>query len=229
MILLPIGDVNPAKRFPFVNYLILAANVAIGLAMFLWMDDRAARLLVFERGFIPADWTLLDLITSQFLHGGWMHLVGNMLFLWIVGDNVEDKLGHFLYPVFYLLSGVAAGLAHWGMDPHSDIPCIGASGAISGVLAAYAVFFPRSRIRVFYAILLLVIMDWGVMEVPALLAIGFWFLQQLLYAAGSLSRLGDMQGVAYGAHVGGFVFGLVVAVFAIGFGYVRRQERPRWK
>ena len=161
----------------------------------------------------------LTLLTSMFLHGGIAHLFGNMLYLWIFGDNLEDALGHLRYLVFYLLTGVIAGLSHVFVTAASGgnplIPSLGASGAISGVLGGYIVIFPRRRVRVLWL--------YSIMEVPAILAIGLWFLFQLLSGAGMLG--GQMAGVAYGAHVGGFVAGLLLVKL---FGGDRRRALPRY-
>ena len=159
---------------------------------------------------------LLTLITSQFLHGGWYHIIGNMVYLWIFGDNVEDQMGHLRYLVFYLLSGVLAALAQAFMTPTSTIPSIGASGAISGVLGAYMIFFPTSRVVLGVPIFFY----FTLVEIPAMIALGYWFLSQYLNGLLALAT-GALQvgGVAWWAHIGGFVAGLIL-------GPIFRERRP---
>jgi membrane associated rhomboid family serine protease len=158
---------------------------------------------------VPGDWAerYVPIFSSMFLHGGWAHLIGNMIYLWIFGDNVEDRLGHFRYLAFYLLSGVAAALVQAHLHPESTIPTVGASGAISGVLGAYLVLFPAARVFTLVPLLLF----FPVMEVPAALYLIFWFLMQLMSGTASLSLAADAGGVAWWAHVGGFVVGVVLA------------------
>lgn len=204
---LPIGDIAPRRRTPYVNYGLMLANVAVFFAVGLRPDYMR---IVKEYGVVPARPELLDFFTSMFLHGGFLHLAGNMLFLWIVGDNVEDVLGHVGYLVFYLWGGVVAQLPQVLLFPDSPIPGIGASGAISAVMAAYTVWFARNRIKVWYMIWWFPFVRSGVMLVPAAFAMGLWFMEQFLYG---LLTLGQPMrgGVGYWVHVGGFVFGLVVA------------------
>lgn len=214
---LPIGDVNPRERTPVVNYTLVAANVAVFLAFGLGPHyDR----VVEEYGFTPARPELPDAFTSMFLHADFFHVGGNMLFLWIVGDNVEDKLGHFRYLVLYLTTGLAAIGAHWLLAAGSPVPCIGASGAIAGMLGAYVYLFPHSRIRFWYLILFGIVRT-GVTEIAAIWAIGFWFGEQLLLQLAQMSTRA-MTGVAYAAHVGGFLFGLLMAVMLHQLGAVER-------
>jgi membrane associated rhomboid family serine protease len=160
----------------------------------------------------------LTLITAMFMHGGFAHIFGNMLYLWIFGDNLEDALGHARYFVFYLATGILAGLAHVAvtaaLGANPLIPSLGASGAISGVLGGYIVLFPRRRVRVLWL--------YSVMEVPAMVAIGLWFVFQLVSGAGMLG--GEMNGVAYGAHIGGFIAGVVLVKL---FGGDRRPALGR--
>ncbi len=219
--ILPIGDINPCRRFPGVNYALMGANV-VAFVMFGLAGGEAYARFVFDWGFIPAAFqageshAVVTLFTSMFLHGDVWHLAGNMLFLWICGDNVEDMLGSLGYLVFYLACGLAAGLAHYALNLSSGIPCIGASGAISGVLGAYAVFFPHSRIKLLY----FVYYFYGVWIVPAIAAIGFWFAEQAIF---TFLAVGSEQstGVAYAAHVGGFLLGAVAAGGLRGLGVVR--------
>jgi membrane associated rhomboid family serine protease len=211
--MLPLKDTVRARDVPFVTGALIGANVLVFLIElrlpepllqgFLWLLGVVpARLLSTP---LPGEW--LTLVTSQFLHGGWFHLISNMLALYIFGDNVEDRLGHWRFLAFYLVCGIVAALVHVWTGPASTVPAVGASGAISGVLAAYLVLFPASRV---VTIIPIFIIPWFV-EVPALLWIGGWFLSQLLN--GVLTLAADMEtlgGVAWWAHVGGFVAGLVL-------------------
>jgi membrane associated rhomboid family serine protease len=194
---LPIGDENPRERTPYVNYAILAANVFVFLFVQLPSPDGAIRWAM-----VPGSLDPVTLFTSMFLHAGLLHLAGNMLFLWICGDNVEDRLGHVGYLFFYLAWGLAAAVAHLYTTANPDIPTLGASGAISGVMAAYVVFFPRHRIKMFIWFMIYV----DRIFIPAWAWIGFWFAEQIF-----LSSAGQGGGVAYAAHIGGFLAGLVVA------------------
>lgn len=167
---------------------------------------RQPQLLV-ERVPLPADTpaVLSTLVTSMFMHGGWIHLLGNMWFLWIFGDNVEDRLGHVVYFCFYLLGGVMAAACHWLNDPHSQLPVVGASGAVAAVLGAYAVTWPWARIRSLVFLLVFV----TIVDLPALLVLGVWFLTQVLEAQKGVD-LGMEGGVAWWAHIGGFLAGAVL-------------------
>lgn len=203
---LPIGDVNPTERTPYVNYGLIGINVAAFLLFGLAGGKQYAG-FVMEYGLIPAHLEAPDFVTAMFLHADLFHLLGNMLFLWICGDNVEDRFGHLAYLGIYLGSGLAASIAHIAMASGSDVPCIGASGAIAGVLGAYVVLFPQARIKFFYWFGIF----WtGVTYIRSMWAIGFWFVEQ--FFMGSLDSLqsDDMTGVAYWAHVGGFVLGGLV-------------------
>lgn len=148
---------------------------------------------------------LSSLVTAMFLHGGWMHLLGNMWFLWLFGNNIEDRLGHFVFTCFYLIGGVFASLCHWLYDPASAVPVIGASGAVAAVLGAYAVTFPKARVKCLVFLIIFV----TIIELPALVVLGIWFAGQLLDAMGSV-HLGLDGGVAFWAHVGGFISGAVL-------------------
>jgi membrane associated rhomboid family serine protease len=153
----------------------------------------------------------------MFLHAGWLHLIGNLLSLWIFGDNVEDRMGHGRYLIFYLLTGLVANLAQTTANPGSPVPLVGASGAIAGVMGAYIVLFPRSRVLV----LIPIIIFFDIIEVPAIVFLGFWFLLQLLAGVGSMSEQGAVAGIAFWAHAAGFLSGIVgVLLF-------RRPERQR--
>ena len=214
----PLHDDNPTQTVPYVTYALIVACV---LAFFwqLSLGD-AMQLSVYSLGMIPS--VLLDikslppeldllpawmtLFTSMFLHGGWMHLIGNMLYLWIFGNNVEDAMGHGRFIVFYLLCGVLAALSQAAMNPVSEVPMIGASGAISGVLGAYVLLYPHARVLVVIPIFILIY----TVRVAAYWVLGFWFVMQLFNSAASVGQQG---GVAFAAHIGGFVAGMVLVPF----------------
>lgn len=212
--MIPLGDSVPSERTPFITYLLLALNVLVFLYQVALGANAEAFIQVW--GTTPADilmWrqepvVLLTLVTSMFLHGGWFHLIGNMLYLGIFGDNVEGIMGHKRYLFFYLLCGVAANLAQVLIAPTATIPGIGASGAIAGILAAYLLSFPRARI--FVGVFLLFYLE--VVALPAVVVLGFWFVMQLFngIAAIGLSAEATMGGVAWWAHIGGFLAGLVL-------------------
>lgn len=145
----------------------------------------------------------VTILTSMFMHGGWMHLLGNMLYLWIFGDNVEDRIGHGKFLGFYLVCGLAATLAQVAFSANSTIPNLGASGAIAGVLGAYLVMFPRGQVRV--------LMGRGIVNMPAVVVLGFWVLLQFINGVGAIANTAQTGGVAYMAHIGGFVAGLILA------------------
>jgi len=200
----PVRDVVQRKTFPFVNLVLIAINVVV--FVFSLTNFEA---IITSYGFIPLYWNPLTVFTAMFLHGGPDHLIGNMWYLWIFGDNVEDRAGHAKYLIFYLASGVAAIFIQYLTDPLSDVPTIGASGAISGVMGAYAALFPRTKVNI--------IAGYFLTTVPAFIMIGFWFILQLIF--GTTSLLGGVgSGIAYWAHIGGFLFGLVA-------GLVIRQRR----
>lgn len=212
----PIGDDSvrggPA---PLVTVSLVVLNV---LAFFLELSQPSSGALqsfIQAWGVVPREYALArdipptiplpfwsTLITSMFLHGGWLHLGGNMLYLWIFGDNLEKTMGHARFLVFYLACGVAAGLAHIVFSGASNVPSIGASGAISGVLGGYLVLFPRNRVRVLTRA--------GIVAMPAIVVLGFWIVIQLISGIGSLAVRTETGGVAYMAHIGGFVAGLVL-------------------
>jgi membrane associated rhomboid family serine protease len=211
---LPIGDDNSYRRtFPFVTYALIAVNVLVFFAELSQPDPQA---FLSEWGATPElishGSALATLVTSMFLHAGWAHLLGNMLFLFIFGDNVEDAFGHVKYVLFYFACGIASGLAQVYLAPESNIPGVGASGAISGVLAAYIVMFGNNRVRVLLGIFPAV--------VPAYLMIGFWIVLQFVNGAASLGNTQQSGGVAYGAHIGGFICGLLLT-------FVLRPSRRR--
>lgn len=191
---MPLGDDNPRKTTPFVTWGLIGVNVIAFL-----VSMTAFEQIIDTYGFTPSAFSLLTILTSMFLHGGIAHLVGNMWFLFIFGDNVEDRLGHIPSLIFYLLAGFVATLTHYSMNLGSSIPTVGASGAISGVLGAYLVFFPKSGVYVSGGL-------GRVGRVNAWIMLGAWFLFQVVQAG----LLGNGSGIAFGAHIGGFVFGLAV-------------------
>jgi len=213
--MIPLKDDNPTSSFPLFTLGVIALN---GLVFFYQQTlGEAATGFFFTYGAVPQKVTSfqmtdfpapLTILTSMFLHGGWLHLIGNMLFLWIFGKNIEDQLGHPRFLLFYLICGVIASLAHILVTPHSRIPMVGASGAIAGVLGAYLIKFPNARI--------LTLIWFGffirVVRVPAIVFLGFWFILQLLYGLPSLALPG-MGGIAFFAHIGGFVAGLLLFPF----------------
>ena len=202
----PIRDHNPSGRTPYVTYALIVANVLVFLYELPMFAD-PVRLDAFFRDWalIPGDLTAHGFVTSMFLHGGLMHLGGNMLFLWIFGDNLEDEMGHGGFLLFYLASGVAAGLAHVMAAAGSPGPTVGASGAIAGVMGGYLLLFPKARVDV----LVIIVIIFRIFPVPAWVMLGLWFALQLFNGAGSSAM---EAGVAYWAHAGGFVFGLLFAL-----------------
>ena len=201
----PIRDHNPSQRVPYVTYALIAVNVGMYL-LTLPVSEGADRLWVslalYPLAVVHGD-ALSGLLTHMFLHGGFMHLAGNMLFLWIFGDNLEERMGHGGYLAFYLACGLAAAAAQIAAEPFSPIPMVGASGAIAGVMGGYLLLFPRARVD----ILLILIVFFKVFTVPAWLMLGLWFTFQLL---GGFTVAGGEGGVAYWAHAGGFIAGLVL-------------------
>jgi membrane associated rhomboid family serine protease len=213
--MIPIRDENPTRRFPVVTVAMLIANVAVFVYMLSLGDTELMAFIdtwavtpsrVFAEPLSPA--VLTTLVTAMFLHGGWLHLGSNMLYLWIFGNNVEDALGPVKFTGFYLASGIAATLAHVFVQGPADVPLLGASGAIAGVLAAYLLLFPRAHVLVLVPILFIL----ELARVPAAFVIGFWFLIQLIQGVGSISPGATAGGVAWWAHIGGFAAGLVLIV-----------------
>ncbi len=211
--MIPLKDTNPSRTTPFITYIIIGLNVVVFGFEFLLGDYQSE--LFYYFGVIPARLTasadyefsgifsFFTVFTSMFLHGGIMHLIGNMLFLYVFGDNVEDRLGHFKYIFFYLLAGVAAALTQVFIAPESEVPMIGASGAIAGVLGAYVFLFPRARISTLIPLFIF----FQVIELPAFLFLGIWFAMQMFSGMMSLGIGGDAGGVAWWAHIGGFAAG----------------------
>jgi membrane associated rhomboid family serine protease len=218
----PLKDDNPTRRFPVLTVGLMVVNVLIFLLE--WRLPAATWSAMMQNlGVVPvrlfggsASSSIMTLLTSQFLHGSWLHLGGNMLFLWIFGNNVEDHLGRVLFLPFYLASGVAAGLAQALVHPHSQIPTIGASGAIAGILGAYFVLYPKAQVHT----LVIIIVFIRIITVPASLWLGVWFLLQLALA---LASGGHDGGTAWFAHLGGFVFGALVILLTRP---LRRREAP---
>jgi membrane associated rhomboid family serine protease len=209
--MIPIRDQIPTRRVPIVNYLLIAVNIIVFVLM--WLAGSAQEALVYEFAMIPSNFAngidpgdIADIFTSMFMHGGLAHIAGNMLYLWIFGDNVEDRMGPVMYLAFYLVGGVVASLTHLLTNPASQIPTVGASGAISAVLGAYLVLYPQSRIMTLIPLGFYMRMT----MVPAIIVLGLWFVLQLF--SGLMSMGGpDVGGVAFWAHIGGFVTGLVLA------------------
>jgi membrane associated rhomboid family serine protease len=203
----PISDVIPSRTTPYVTIAIIVLN-ALAFLWELQLSTPELRDLTMVLGVVPAYFTWPSLLTSMFLHGGWIHVLGNMLYLWIFGDNVEDSFGHGKYLLFYLLSGAVAAVGQVIVSPDSEIPMIGASGAIAGVMGAYFVLYPRSRVLT--AVFILVFMD--LVEIPAIFFLGIWFLMQLFSGVGSLGAASMDGGVAFWAHICGFSTGLLAAL-----------------
>ena len=206
----PIRDHNPSGRTPYVTYALIAANIAVFLAYWYGLQSESALGEFFYTwGLVPqvvlSGHNLPSLITHMFLHGGWMHLGGNMLFLWIFGDNLEDLMGPVKFLAFYILAGLAAAALQIAVDPASQAPMVGASGAIAGVLGGYLLLFPRARVDV----VIILIIIFKVFPIPAWIVLGLWFVIQVFSGATTSSQDG---GVAYFAHIGGFIAGLVLCL-----------------
>jgi membrane associated rhomboid family serine protease len=217
--MIPLRDVIPSRTTPYITITIIALN-ALAWLFELSLTERGLSEFLYVYGVVPAAFSAPTLITSMFLHGSWSHVIGNMWYLWIFGDNVEDRVGHGRFIVFYLLCGVAAAMGQIAMDPFSDLPTIGASGAIAGVMGGYFVLYPHSRV--------LTLIPWiflQIVELPAIVLLGFWFLMQL-FSAGAIAVTASTHGsggVAFAAHVAGFLVG-VVGVFVF-----RKREVDRWE
>ena len=230
--MLPIGDEPNGRRLtPIVNYTLIAINIVVFLYQLTLSDtasDSALTRFIFRWGAVPDEIShgtdLFALLTSMFLHGGWLHIAGNMLFLWVFGDNVEDAMGHARYLLFYLLCGLVAGLAQVAIEPSSLTPLVGASGAIAGVLGAYILLFPRGKIRtlVFLGYFVTVVM------IPAWMQIGLWIVLQFFNGFASFGvKTGETGGVAYFAHIGGFLAGAVLIWLFRDRDAVARQREAR--
>ncbi|RYI25000.1 MAG: rhomboid family intramembrane serine protease [Acetobacteraceae bacterium] len=218
----PIRDHNPSGQTPFVTFTLIAMNVLVFLWYFTSMSEWETNRLFVTWGLVPArlmsgqGWETI--VTSMFLHAGWMHLGGNMLFLWIFGDNLEEEMGHFGFLLFYLACGAAAGLAQALPDPGSPMPMVGASGAIAGVMGGYLLLFPRAKVDVLF----IFIIFFRIFAIPAWIVLTIWLGIQVFSGASTPS---DAGGVAYWAHVGGFLAGLVLTVPA----WFRRGASAYWQ
>ncbi len=222
--MIPIRDHIPTRRVPVVTYTLIAANFAVFLFELL-LSPRSRLLFTYAFGAVPYYIThawgvsaALTLVTSMFLHGGWLHILGNMLYLWIFGNNIEDAMGRLGFTVFYFACGLVAGLAQVYAGPNSRVPGIGASGAIAGVLGAYLLLYPRARIDTLFIIGFFI----QIGSVPAVIVLGFWFVLQLLNGALSIG-VAQSGGVAWFAHIGGFAAGLILVNV-----FVPPWRRPRF-
>jgi membrane associated rhomboid family serine protease len=217
--MIPLRDVIPSRTTPYITVTIIVLN-AMAWLFELTLPHEVLENFLTAYGVVPAYLAWPTLITSMFLHGSWSHVIGNMWYLWIFGDNVEDRVGHGRFIVFYLLCGIAAALGQVAMDPNSMLPTIGASGAIAGVMGAYFVLYPQSRV------LTLIPFIWfQIVELPAVILLGFWFLMQL-FSAGTIAMTAASHGsggVAFAAHVSGFVMGL------IGVFLFKKREYDPWQ
>ncbi|HEX2835019.1 MAG TPA: rhomboid family intramembrane serine protease [Thermoanaerobaculia bacterium] len=228
--MIPLRDDNPRRTVPYVTYLLVALNILA----FLWELSLGANLerALFTLAFIPAKfwvpghwgYDVISIVLSMFLHGSLMHIGSNLLYLWIFGDNVEDRLGHFRYLLFYLLCGLGATLAHAFFSAGSRLPAIGASGAIAGVLGAYIVLYPKARVLTLIPIFFFITLR----ELPAIVILGLWFVLQLFSGVGSLGvpDAQDTGGVAFFAHIGGFVCGVILIALLGGMRGPRRRDPP---
>jgi membrane associated rhomboid family serine protease len=217
--MIPLRDVIPSRTFPFFTVAFIVLNSAVFM-LELSLGARTLEAFMHLYGVVPAEFRWLPVLTSMFLHGGWLHFLGNMLYLWIFGDNVEDRLGHGRFVLFYFVCGAAAALAHVFMNPLSTIPTIAASGAIAGVMGAYFVMYPHSRVLALVPLIVI----WEIIEVPAILFLGIWFLMQFFSGVGSVAaEVGaESGGVAFWAHVAGFLAGVA------GVLVLRKPARKQW-
>lgn len=218
--MIPIKDVIPSRTWPGVTYTIIAINLLVFAYQFS-LSPRAGEAFVYAFGLVPAEFSVAAMFTSMFVHGGFGHLAGNLLYLWIFGDNVEDRLGHGRFLLFYLLTGVVAAVAQTAMEPSSPIPMVGASGAIAGVMGGYLLLYPHSRVLMLFPFPLMLF------EVPAVFFLGLWFVVQFLDGLGSLAAAAGGElvgGVAFWAHVMGFVAGLALVRPM----RLREREKVEW-
>ena len=227
--MIPLRDANPTRQTPLVTLgLVVACFVvfAAELGVLASSGDAALEALITRWGLVPADLTAawgrgeflsaetLTLFTSQFLHGGWLHLLGNLLYLWIFGNNIEDRFGRLRFLAFYLVGGAVAGLAQVAIGPTSTVPTIGASGAIAATLGAYLVLFPRARVTS----LVFLVFFYQLIDVPAVIVLVFWFVLQLIDGLAAIGVTDVTGGVAFFAHIGGFAFGAAVAALVLAVG-----------
>lgn len=228
--MIPLRDLNPTRRIPIVNILLIGVNVVFFLYELYLQQSGQLEAAIQTMALVPYNLThspsldtVLDLFRAMFMHGGWPHLIGNMLYLWIFGDNIEDVLGSIGFVLYYLACGVAASLLQVIAQPNSTVPMLGASGAIAGVLGGYLVLFPQARVMT------LVPLGWYIrmQELPAIIVLGFWFVLQLFNGLFSFG-VEQMGGVAYFAHIGGFVAGLVLALLVRGRARERMRSEGYW-
>jgi membrane associated rhomboid family serine protease len=215
--MIPLRDVIPSRTKPGVTITLIVLNVLVFLLQSS-LSERGQEAFIYAFGVVPAYFSIVTVFTSMFVHGGLAHIAGNLLFLWIFGDNVEDRLGHFRFVVFYLLCGVLAALAQVMLDPTATIPMVGASGAIAGVMGAYLILYPHSRVLMLFPFPVFLF------ELPAIAFLGMWFFVQFLNGIGQLPVFQQDQisgGVAFWAHVAGFAAGVVLVVL------MRKPERQR--
>lgn len=208
--LFPIRDHNPSRKRPYVTWALIAINIAVFLSYIPLLDNDVALSSFFDTwAMVPAEITsgteYHTALTSMFLHGGYMHLIGNMVFLWIFGDNIEDAMGHVMFLVFYLVSGFGADAFHILSNTQSMVPTVGASGAIAGVLGAYLLLYPKAKVDIFFTIVFI----FKIITLPAFIVLGAWMGLQIF---GGIAESAVGGGVAYWAHIGGFIVGLLLAV-----------------
>lgn len=220
--MIPISDINPRRKFPLITVILIVVNTII----FIYQSSiRNPNIFIYKYALIPANlfrvggYEYLKLITSMFLHGNLLHLIGNMLYLWVFGDNIENNLGSFLFVIFYLLAGIIAGLTHALIYASSNIPTIGASGAIAGVLGAYFYLYPNAKVLAFVPIFYF----FTIVPVPAYIFLGLWFILQLIPGFVYFGKMGS--GVAFWAHIGGFIGGIILIIL---FGKKQRQNYYRY-
>ncbi len=221
--MIPLRDTIPSRSFPIVTWLLIITNVAVFVFEVFMLNSQQAEMMIFNYGLVPDKVRLTEVdnlyelritilrpfFTNMFLHGGWLHLISNMWILFIFGDNVEDRMGKMRYFVFYILCGIIASFTHFILHRNSPVPAIGASGAISGVMAAYMLMFPKSTIVSLVPIIIIPLF----IPIPALIYIGIWFLGQLLSGTSSLMLSDSATGIAFWAHIGGFIGGLLLYRF----------------
>ena len=217
--MIPLRDENPSRSFPITNVLIIIVNVTIFIYQYIILSGKLSEYFLIRLSCIPYEIThMIDLnppnlipppftiLSSMFIHAGMLHLLSNMLFLWIFGDNVEDRLGHIRYFIFYVVCGIAGTLAHILFNIDSRLPCVGASGAISGVMGAYVLLFPMARIKT----LLILGIFIQIVNIPAFLMIGYWIFIQIIFGISEIGAKGG--GIAWFAHIGGFITGFLLAL-----------------
>ena len=222
--MIPLRDTQPSFSRPLMTSIIIAVNVIVFLYE-ISLDPYSQNYFMASYGIIPARFHISTLFTTMFLHAGWMHVIGNMWFLWIYGDNIEDTLGHGKFLLFYILCGVAAGLIHIMFNPDSRVPTVGASGAIAGVMGAYIVKFPRAKILT----LVPIVIFFTTLEIPAVFILGYWFLLQFFSGFGSFGHSNLSQGgVAWFAHIGGFIAGAVLILVMGARDRFHGRQEFRW-